>query len=83
MKHQSRRTTRRTVAARRQHCSRLLVEPECRTGKTKAPKQVQYLARFRDWLADITKPVGGSVELGAIVSDGEVPLVQIAEFRLI
>jgi hypothetical protein len=48
-----------------------------------APKQVQYLARFRDWLADITKPIGESVELGAVVGDGEVPLVQIAEFHLI
>jgi hypothetical protein len=44
-----------------------------------SPQQVEHLARFRDWVADVVEVVGEGLEAGAVVGDAHVALLQRAE----
>lgn len=47
-----------------------------------AAEEIEYLIRLRDGLADVPQTVGELLEVGAVVGDAEVPLVEAAEFGL-
>lgn len=47
-----------------------------------ATEKVEYLTRLGDGVADVTKLVGEALEFGAVVVDGQVALLDVAEFSL-
>jgi hypothetical protein len=48
-----------------------------------AVQHVEHLAGLEDWLADVLQIVGEDFHLGAVVMDGHVTLIQVAELSLV
>jgi hypothetical protein len=46
-------------------------------------QHIEHLARLGDRLADVVQIVGEDFQLGAVVVDGHVTLIQVAELGLI
>lgn len=51
--------------------------------RVETTKHVEHLTWLRDGLADVAEVVGEGLELGAVVGDGHVTLVEVAELCLI
>jgi hypothetical protein len=64
-------------------CLEVMTEMAWQHFRLKATKHVEHLTRLRDGLTDATEIVKESLQLGAVISDRHITLVEVAKFSLI